>query len=424
MLEESNKQSNRILVIGGGFSGLTAAVETAEAGFEVVLVEKTPYLGGRVTQLNKYFPKLCPPNCGLEINFKRIKNNADISFYTQSEVEKISGQEGDYTVTIKIAPRFVNDKCVGCNACAEACPVEIPNEFNFGMNKAKAAYITHNQAFPFKYAIDGKHCKGASCAKCVEACKYDAIDLNMKPETVTLNVGSIVLATGWEPYDVSKLDILGGGKIPNVITNMMMERMAAPNGPTAGKILRPSDGKEVKSIAFVQCAGSRDENHLPYCSYICCMASMKQATYIREQYPDSTARIFYIDLRTPGRYEQFYWKVKDDPNVTFTKGKVANITEDPETKDIIVEAEDIQLGKKIKAKFDMVVLAVGMVPSTKASKIPGDITYTDDGFVAASSLKKGIYAVGTLKSPVDVSKSVQDATGAAIKSIQSARRSK
>ncbi|MCI0469327.1 MAG: CoB--CoM heterodisulfide reductase iron-sulfur subunit A family protein [Nitrospirae bacterium] len=416
--------NKKVLVIGGGFSGITAAAETAEAGLDAVIVEKTPFLGGRVTQLNKYFPKLCPPNCGLEMNFKRIKNSADIAFYTLAEVEKITGQEGSYDVTIRVNPRFVNDKCVGCNACAEACPVEIPNEFNFGMDKTKAAYITHNQAFPFKYAIDGRYCKGASCAKCVAACKYDAIDLNSKPETISLNVCAIVLATGWDLYDVSKLDNLGGGKIPNVITNMMMERLASPNGPTAGKIVRPSDGKPVQNIAFVQCAGSRDENHLPYCSYICCMASMKQATYLREQYPDSTARIFYIDLRAPGRYEQFYWKVKDDPKVTFTKGKVAKITEDPETKDVIVEAEDIQSGKKIKARFDMVVLAAGMAPSAKAAKIPGDLTYTPDGFIAPALLKKGVYAVGTVKSPVDVARSAQDATGAAIKCIQSARRSK
>ncbi|NJD57018.1 MAG: CoB--CoM heterodisulfide reductase iron-sulfur subunit A family protein [Nitrospirae bacterium] len=415
-------ENKKVLVVGGGFSGLTAAIETAEAGFEVIIVEKTPFFGGRVTQLNKYFPKLCPPNCGLEMNYKRIKNRGDITFYTLTEVEKISGQEGSYDVTLRMSPRFVNDKCVGCNACAEACPVEMSNEFNFGLNKTKAAYITHNQAFPFLYAIDGKNCKGESCAKCAAACKYDAIDLNMKPQTINVNVGAIVLATGWDVYDISKLDNLGGGKVANVISNMQMERLASPNGPTGGKILRPSDNKPARNIAFVQCAGSRDENHLPYCSYICCMASMKQATYVREQYKDSKASIFYIDLRTPGRYEQFYWKVKDDPNVTFTKGKVANIIEDPETKDVIVEAEDIMAGKKIKMKFDMVVLAAGMVPSTKTAKIPGDITYTPDGFVAAASLKKGIYAVGTLKSPVDVARSVQDATGVAIKSIQSARR--
>jgi len=414
-----------ILVIGGGMSGLTAAIEAAEAGNNAVIVEKTPYLGGRVTQLNKYFPKLCPPNCGLEINFKRIKNSADISFYTMAEVEKISGEEGNYDVTIKLKPRYVNDKCVGCNACTEACPVEIPNEFNFGLDKTKAAHITHNQAFPFKYVIDDRHCKGTECKKCADACKYDAIHLDMKPETINVKASAIVMATGWDVYDATKLDILGAGKIKNVVTNMQMERLASPNGPTAGKILRPSDGKEVKNIAFVQCAGSRDENHLQYCSYICCMASLKQVTYVREQYPDSKARIFYIDIRTPGtRYEQFYWKIKEDPNVTLTKGKVAKITEDAATGDVVLVAEDILAGKKVTETYDMVVLATGMVPSTKNSKIPADINYTDDGFVLPASLKPGMYAVGTLKSPVDVSRSVQDATGAAVKSIQSARRSK
>jgi quinone-modifying oxidoreductase subunit QmoA len=414
--------NKKVLVIGGGFSGLTAAVETAEAGSEVVLVEKTPFFGGRVTQLNKYFPKLCPPNCGLEINFRRIKNSGDIAFYTSAEVEKISGEEGNFDVTVKVKSRYVNDKCVGCNACAEACPVEMPNDFNFGLDTTKAAYITHNQAFPFIYAIDDRYCKGKACGKCVDACKYNAIDLDMKPETITFKVGSIIAASGWEPYDVSKLDNLGAGKIKNVVTNMQMERLASPNGPTAGKILRPSDGKEAKNIAFVQCAGSRDENHLPYCSFICCMASLKQATYIREQYADSKAEIFYIDIRTPGRYEQFYWKVKDDPNVTLTKGKVARITEDTATGDVIVEAEDIMAGKKIKRTFDMVILAAGMVPSTKNSKLPVEASYTPDGFVMPASLKKGVYAVGTLKSPVDVAKSVQEATGVAIKSIQSVRR--
>lgn len=415
-------ENKKVLVIGGGFSGLTAAVETAEAGSEVILVEKTPFFGGRVTQLNKYFPKLCPPNCGLEINFRRIKNSSDIAFYTSAEVEKITGDEGNFDVTVKVRPRYVNDKCVGCNACAEACPVEMPNDFNFGLNTTKAAYITHNQAFPFIYAIDDRYCKGKACGKCVEACKYNAIDLDMKPETITFKVGSVIAASGWEPYDVSKLDNLGAGKIKNVVTNMQMERLASPNGPTAGKILRPSDGKEAKNIAFVQCAGSRDENHLPYCSFICCMASLKQATYVREQYEDSKAEIFYIDIRTPGRYEQFYWKVKDDPNVTLTKGKVARITEDAATGDITVEAEDIMAGKKIRRTFDMVILATGMVPSTKNSKIPVDVSYTPDGFVMPASLKKGVYAIGTLKSPVDVAKSVQEATGVAIKSIQSVRR--
>ncbi|MDP2167519.1 MAG: CoB--CoM heterodisulfide reductase iron-sulfur subunit A family protein [Thermodesulfovibrionales bacterium] len=407
-----------VLVIGGGISGLTAALELAETGCDVFIAEKNPYLGGRVAQLNKYFPKLCPPTCGLEMNFRRIKENGRVKFFTQAGVEKISGQEGNYDVTLKVNPRYVNDRCTGCNACAEACPAERPNDFNFGMDKTKAAYLPFDQAFPFKYVIDDKHCK-ANCGKaCLEACKYGAIDLGMKAETVTLNVGSIVVATGWNLYDSTRMDNLGFGKVKNVITNMMMERLASSSGPTKGKIVRPSDGKAVSNVAFVQCAGSRDENHLAYCSYICCMASLKQVTYIREQYPESKAKIFYIDIRTPGRYEQFYWKVRDDANVSFLKGKVARITEDEATGDVIVEAEDILSGRKIKESFDMVVLAAGMESSLKESRLP-EMSYTEDGFILPSKLKKGITAVGTAKSPVDVQRSVQDATGAALKGIQS-----
>jgi quinone-modifying oxidoreductase subunit QmoA len=203
---------------------------------------------------------------------------------------------------------------------------------------------------------------------------------------------------------------------------MMMERLASPDGPTEGKIVRPSDGKEIKNIAFVQCAGSRDENHLSFCSYICCLASLKHAIYIREQYPDAKVKIFYMDIRTPGLYEnRFYWKVKDDPKVIFTKGKVANITEEP-SQDVTVVVEDIYGGGKIKETFDMVVLATGMDGAANGSKVGIQIPYADDGLVDDAALKKGMYAVGTMKSPADVARSVQDATAAAIKSIQSVNR--
>jgi quinone-modifying oxidoreductase subunit QmoA len=416
-------ENKKVLVVGGGMSGLTAAIEVAEAGLETVIVEKNPYLGGRVAQINKYFWKLCPPNCGLEIQFKRIKNNPGITFYTLAEVEDIKGEEGNFDVTVKLNPRYVNDKCVGCDACAQACPSYRDNEFNFGMDKTKAAYLPFGQAFPFQYVIDSKHCSKDCMKACFDACKYNAVDLDMKPEKINLKVGAVVLATGWNPYDMSKLDILGSSKIKNVITNMMMERLASPGGPTKGKIVRPSDGKEIKNIAFVQCAGSRDENHLPYCSSICCLATLKHAMYVKEQYPEAKMQIYYIDIRTPGLYEQrFYWKIKDDPNVIFTKGKVAGITEEAGTNDVIVEVEDIYAGSKIKAKFDMVVLATGMELSTKGKKVGIDIPYTPDGLVDDAVLKKGIFAVGTMKSPADVARSVQDATGAAIKSIQSVKR--
>lgn len=415
-------ENKKVLVVGGGMSGLTTAIEVAEAGFEAHIVEKNPYLGGRVAQINKYFWKLCPPNCGLEIQFKRIKNNPRMKFYTLAEVESIQGEEGNFDVTINLQPRYVNDKCVGCNACAEACPSYRDNDFNFGMDKTKAAYLPHEQAFPFQYVIDAKTCSKDCMKACVEACKYDAIDLDMKPEKVNLKVGAVVLATGWNPYDIGKLDLLGSGQVKNVVTNMMLERLASGEGPTQGKIVRPSDGKEVKNVAFVQCAGSRDENHLPYCSYICCLASLKHAMYIREQYPDAKVTIFYMDIRTPGLYEQrFYWKIKDDPKVSFIKGKVANITEEAGSKDVTVVVEDIYGGSKIKETFDMVVLATGMESTTKSSKVGMNIAHTVDGLVDDGALKKGIYAVGTIKNPADVARSVQDATGAAMKSIRSLR---
>ena len=404
-----------ILVVGGGMSGITTALEAAEVGCEVFIVEKNPYLGGRVAQLNKYFPKLCPPTCGLEINFQRIKNNSKIKWFTLTEIENISGGPGNYDVTLRTNPRYVNNNCTCCGKCAEACDVEISNEFNFGMDKRKAAYLPHEMAFPQRYVLDPSLIGKPSAQKCKDACTYNAIDLDDKPKTFNLKFASIVWATGWNPYDAEKMDNLSFGKVKNVITNMMMERLAAPNGPTKGKITRPSDNKAVNNIAFVQCAGSRDENHLPFCSYICCLASLKQATYIREANPKSKASIFYIDLRTPGRYEKFYKKVKADANVSFVKGKVARIEEDPETKDVIITVEDIMSGKKKQERFEMVVLATGMEPSTATSKVPGSAAkYDENNFVISGD----ILSAGCVKKPCDVMSSGQTATGTALKAIQ------
>ena len=417
--EKAGPTSASILVVGGGISGLTTTLEAAEVGYEVFLVEKNPYLGGRVAQLNQYFPKLCPPTCGLEINFRRIKDNPRIQVLTLAEIEKVDGTPGNYNVTIKLNPRYVNENCTVCGECIEACPVDRNNTFNFDMDQTKAIYQPLEMAFPMRYAIDPAVCRGSECAKCVEACKYDAIDLNMDAKTINLQVGAIVWATGWEPYDAARIDNLGFGAYPNIITNMMMERLAAPNGPTTGKILRPSDDKEPQSVAFVQCAGSRDENHLPYCSYICCMASLKQATYIRERYPDAKIYIFYIDVRAPGqRYEKFYKKIKEDENVFLIKGKVAEVSEDPDTRNITVVAENAVTGEKIRQEAEMVVLATGMVPTAAAAKLPADLNYNEDGFIVNDFVKGGMFAVGCANKPLDVVSSNQNATGMALKAIQ------
>ncbi|MEM2572066.1 MAG: FAD-dependent oxidoreductase, partial [Archaeoglobaceae archaeon] len=265
-----------ILVIGGGIAGLTSAVEASETGYSVVLVEKTPFLGGRVAQLNKYFPKLCPPFCGLEIFYKRMRTNPKLKVFTNAEVMSISGNAGDFSVSLRIRPRFVNENCTACGECAKVCPIEVENEYDFGLSKRKAIYLPHAMAMPFIYAIDENKCN--KCGECVKVCKYNAINLNDTEKTLNLKVSAIIVATGWKPYDAKKLTNLGYGKFKNVVTNMEFERLASLNGPTKGKIL--SNGKPITSIAFAQCAGSRDENHLPYCSAVCCLASLKQATYV------------------------------------------------------------------------------------------------------------------------------------------------
>jgi quinone-modifying oxidoreductase subunit QmoA len=410
--------SGSLMVVGGGISGLTTTLEAAEVGYEVFLVEKNPYLGGRVAQLNQYFPKLCPPTCGLEINFRRIKDNPNIKVFTLGEVEKVEGTPGNYDVTLTLSPRYVNENCVACNDCVEVCPVERDNQFNFNMDTTKAIYRPFDMAFPMKYAVDSAVCKGSQCAKCVDACKYEAIELSMESKRINLKVGAIVWSTGWTPYDAEKIDNLGFGQYPNIITNMMMERLAAINGPTNGKIIRPSDDKTPESIAFVQCAGSRDENHLPYCSYICCMASLKQATYVREQYPDAKVYIFYIDVRAPGqRYEKFYKKIKEDENVFLVKGKVAEVNEDPDTKNITVVAENAVTGEKIRQTVEMVVLATGMQPNASDAALPADLKVNPDGFIINDFEKGGMFAAGCANKPADVVSSNQNATGMALKAI-------
>jgi len=407
-----------ILVVGGGISGVTAAVEAAEVGAEVILIEKEPSLGGRVAQLRYYFPKLCPPNCGLEINYRRIKTNPRIKVYTMAEITEISGEKGNYKVKVIIKPRYVNDNCTACGECEKVCEGERVSEFDFGLRKTKAIYLPHPMAFPMKYILDKEALAPGDLERIISACKYNAIDLDMKEETLEFEAGAIIWATGWKPYDATKLDNLGYGKYVNVITNMQMERLASPWGPTGGKILRPSDQSFPKKVAFVQCAGSRDENHLPYCSYICCLASLKQSLYLAEQDPEAEALIFYIDIRTPGRYEKFLRRAQNEARITFIKGKVAKIEEDPETKDLIVTAEDILSGKKIHEKVNLVVLAVGMQPSIAGINIKG-LEVDENGFVISEN---GIIACGCAKMPLDVMTSNETATGAALKAIQTILR--
>ena len=420
-MPDAQTSTRTILVAGGGIAGLSAAVEAAEAGFNVVLVEREPYLGGRVARMNKYFPKLCPPQCGLEINFRRVRNNPLIRVMTMSEVEKIEGESSNFTVAIRVNPRHVNEKCTACGKCSHAAKTEIPNPFDYGLSTVKAAYLPHEFAYPMRYVI-APEIIGKPEAKEIEAaCEYGAVDLDMAPQTVEVKAGAIIWATGWTPFDTSAISYYGAGKFRNVISNVVMERLASANGPTKGSISRPSDGKPVKKIAFVQCAGSRDENNLAYCSGVCCLASLKQATYLLEQDPDAGVSIFYIDIRALGRNEAFFNKVREDKRVTLVKGKAGEITENPETGMVSVQVEDQETGIILRDEFDLVVLAAGMVPSTASQRIPVEATYDQAGFLLTGGTP-GILGAGCVRSPADVSASVQDATAAVLRAIQACKR--
>jgi quinone-modifying oxidoreductase subunit QmoA len=402
-----------ILVVGGGIAGMTAAIEASEVGKRVILIERSPSLGGRVASTTQYFPKLCPPTCGLEINLRRLRNNLRVEVLTLAEVEDVSGTPGQYEVRIRQNPRFVNEKCTACGECEKACEIERANERNYGLDRTKAIYLPHAMAYPQRYVVDPAYARDERMKKCVDVCPYGAIDLGMKPLSLAVRVSSLVWATGWSPYDAAKIANLGFGTCANVTTNVIMERYASTSGPTEGRIVRPSDGKEVKRIGFVQCAGSRDEKHLPYCSAVCCLASMKQATYVRSRYPDAEIHIFYIDVRSPGRMEDFYTKTQEDAKIFFHRGKVGKITEIPDTKNLILEAEDTLTGKATSLEVDMAVLAVGMVPNTASEPPPLGTPLDEFGFIAPDSAK-GVIGAGTVMRPCDVATSVQSATGAAL----------
>lgn len=416
-IPENGKICADLLVVGGGIAGITAAIEAAEIGKEVVLIEQEHYLGGRVMQMYKYFPKLCPPMCGLEINFRRIKSNSKITVLTGAHPEVISGDPRNYSAEITIEPRYVTEACTACGDCEEVCDVEVENKFNFGLNKAKAIRLPNELAFPYRYVLEKDAVDDPGMKKVVEACTANAIDLNMKDQKVTVEFKDIIWATGWEPYDASKLEGLNFGKHPNIVTNMMMERMAALDGVYSGKLVRPSDGKELKKVGFVQCAGSRDRNHLPYCSTICCMASLKQSRYVRELYADAEVHIFFIDARTPGRWEDFYQNVQDDEKTIIHRGKVAKI-ETVDENHVMLTAENTLTGKLEKITVDLVVLATGMQPNAKTDKPIVKVNQDAFGFIWPG----GAVAAGVATGPKDVSSSNQDATGAVARTLKNMAR--
>jgi quinone-modifying oxidoreductase subunit QmoA len=385
----------------------------------VVLVERGPSIGGLVAQLNRYFPKLCHPTCGLEINFQRIKKNPRIKLLTMTTVSAVSGVKGDYRVTLRSSPRHVNAKCTACGACAEAAETQVPDPFNHGLSKVKAAYLPHEMAFPMRYVIDPSVIGTPEAETIKAACKYDAVDLEEEAKAFEINAGAIIWATGWKPYDASRITPYSYDRSPDIINNMEMERLASRTGPTGGRIVRPSNGEPAKRVALIQCAGSRDHNHLPYCSGICCLGSLKHAAYLREQYADAEVHIYYIDIRAHGKLEAFYNRVRSDPQVKLIKSKPGHIDTDEHGTPVVC-GEDTITREVYARPYDLVVLATGMEPVAAGDHRPRVRLETDDyGFIVpAAGGDDGMFSAGVATGPLDVASSVQSATAAALRAAQ------
>ena len=377
--------TKRALVIGGGIAGIQSALDIAEAGYEVDIVEKLPSIGGRMSQLDKTFPTLDCSACILTPKMVEAAAHEKINIYTYSEVEKVSGFVGDFTVDIRKKARSVDmSKCTGCGVCSEKCPSKKnPNEFNRGLNNRSAIYIPFAQAIPNVPVIDREHCtkfKTGKCGVCSKVCAAGAIDYEQKDEIVTQKYGAIVVATGFDVIPLDKYDEYAYSQSKDVITSLELERIMNAAGPTKGHLERLSDGKAPKNIVFVQCVGSRcsDERGKSYCSKICCMYTAKHAMLIRDKYPDTNVTVFYIDVRTPGKnFDEFYRRAVEDYGVNYVKGQVGKVIPQPDGT-LMVQASDLLENKQILMEADMVVLAAAIEPNKDVRKIATMLTASID----------------------------------------------
>jgi len=411
-------ETKSLLVVGAGIAWISAALEAAESGAEVILVEREATVGGRVLRTNNYFPKMCPPSCGMEINTRRLERNPRIRVLTAARVIGAEQKDGGWSVEITTDPAYVKTNCTACGDCEKVCTTEVEDPHNLGMSKAKAIRLPHPNAWPNRYVFDRSAVADDEAKNIVDACTYGAVDLDAAESTETVEVNAVIVATGWKPYPLEKLEELGGG-FTDVIANVQMERLASPSGPTGGKIQKPSNGEAPTNVAFVQCAGSRDINHLNYCSGVCCLASLKQAHYVKEQLPEAEVTMYYIDRRTPGRNEDFLLKATALEGVKLTKGKVGRIEEAGGK--LKLHVEDVENETILEAEHDLVVLATGMVPNAVDEDLAVFTRKDDDGFVL-DDVGSNVTVAGVARRPEDVAASVRDATGAAARALVAAGR--
>jgi len=433
--------TKRALVIGGGIAGIQAALDMANGGIEVVLVEKEPSIGGHMAQLSETFPTLDCSQCILTPKMVEVAQHPNIKLYTYSEVENVSGFVGNFKVTVRKKARSVNmELCNGCGLCTQRCPSrKIPNEFDRGLSNRSAIYIPFPQAIPNKPVIDRDHCihfKTGKCGVCEKVCGTKAIDFDQQDELVNEEVGAIVVATGYDLYNISmdqpndKLEGYGEygyGKYPDVIDGLQFERLLSATGPTGGKILRPSDGKEPKNVVFISCVGSRhNAKGITYCSKICCTYIAKHGMLYKHKVPDGNAYVFYMDVRTSGkRFDEFWRRAVEEDGLVYLRGRVSKIYE--QDGHLIVKGADTLSGVAVEVEADLVVLATAIVPQPNIEKLFQNlgISYDEYNFVTEAHPKlrpvesstAGIFLAGACHSPKDIPESVAQASAAASKAL-------
>ena len=427
--------TKRALVIGGGIAGIQTALDIADAGFPVDIVETKPTIGGKMAQLDKTFPTLDCAACILTPKMVDVAQNDKIRIFSYSEVTEVGGFVGNFEVTIKKRARFVKeDICTGCGACTEKCPMKkVPNEFNLGMDERRAIYIPFAQAVPKVATIDPRYClklKSGKCGLCSKVCTAGAIDYEAKDEFIKEKYGAIVVATGYNPISMDKFDEFAYSQSKDVITSLELERLMNAAGPTGGTLLRPSDGEHPHTIVFVQCVGSRCEacaqKGKEYCSKICCMYTAKHAMLIRDKYPDTDVYVFYIDVRTPGKnFDEFYRRAVEEYGVHYIKGMVGKVS--PDGKKLKVQASDLIDNRQLHIDADLVVLAAAIEPDKSARPLATMLTAsmdTNDFFTEAhpklrpvESPTAGVFLSGTCQGPKDIPETVSQAGAAASKVI-------
>jgi heterodisulfide reductase subunit A len=441
MPEAENAPSSRVLIVGAGIAGMQAALDIANSGYEAVMVDRLPSVGGHMHQLSETFPTLDCAQCIMTPRTVDVGRHQKIKLHVYSEIEAIVGSIGDFRVRIRRNPAYVNwDACTACGECTEKCPQEIPVAFDRNLEMAKimrsgkvrrvgtgkAIYTLSPQAVPKKPVIDVEYCtyfQKGKCRLCEKVCPVGAIDYEQEPAWFEERVGAIILATGYELYPLEKLGEYGGGRIPDVIDAMAMERLLSASGPTAGVVRRPSDGKEPHEIVWIQCAGSRDpELAMPYCSKICCMYSAKQAMLYKHRVHHGQAYLFYIDIRSAGkRYEEFIQRSMEEDHVLYLRGKVSKVFQDGEK--VIVWGVDTLTGLPVEVAADLVVISPAMIPSEGTRNLAeilglevdsfGWWTEAEENLAPLETKQAGIFLAGAGIGPKDIPEAVSQGSGAA-----------